>query len=168
MGLCLCRADLHQVSAVSAWVSQAPHGSLPVNVQRFSVLTHGLLLQSSAAAQVGLLSPQLTEGPCQGYTLQGCGRCLLCICLAGEEKRQPAQVSEVLCDCPAEEGVILGQDEAEGPQFCQISGVRNGMDPWDFCSPHAAVQQSGVAKPHVAPSHRGTFPIVPLFFFPPL
>lgn len=62
MGLCLCRADLHQVSAVSAWMSQAPHGSLPVNVQRFSVLTHGLLLQSTAAAQVGLLSPQLTEG----------------------------------------------------------------------------------------------------------
>lgn len=77
-------------------------------------------------------------------------------------------MSEVLCDCPAIGGVILGQEEAEGPQFCQTSELRNSVDPCALCSPHAAVQQSGVAKPHVALSHRGTFPIVPLFFFPPL
>lgn len=94
MGLCLCMAELHQVSVVSVWMSQAPHGSFPVNIQRFSLLTHGL--QSPAAARGGLLSPQLTEGPCPGYTLQGCRRPLLCVCLASEEEREPAQVSGAL------------------------------------------------------------------------
>lgn len=92
----------------------------------------------------------------------------MCSNLASEEQREPAQVSEVLCDCPATGEVILGQEEAERLHFCQTLRAQNGVGSCAFCSPHAAVQQSGAAKPHVAPSHRGTFPIVPLFFFPPL
>lgn len=168
-------------SYASAWQSsttsvqcQCGRVGLPMarsqSIVRDSVLTPGLPLQSpaAAAAQAGLLSPQLTEGPCQGYTLQGCRRCLLCSCLASEEQREPAQVSELLCDCPATGEVILGQKEAEGLQFYQTLRVQNGVEHCASCSPHAAVQQSGAAKPHVAPSHRGTFPVVPLFFFPPL
>ena len=148
------------------WTSQAPHGSFPVNIQRFSTLADGLPLQSpAAAAQGSSLSPQLTEGPCQAHMLQGCRRCLLCSCLARKEEREPAWLSEVLCDCPEMGGDILAQEEAEGPQFCQTKGVRNGVDSCALCSPPAAVQQSGVAKPHVALSHRGTLPIVSLFFF---
>lgn len=166
MVLCLWTAELPPVSAVSVWTSQAPHGSFPVNIQRFSILPRGLLLQSPAAAQGGLLSPLLTERPCQGYTHSN--KALVVHLLGQEEEREPAQVSEAFCDRPAIGGVILEQEEAKGSQFCQTLGVRNGMDPCALCSPHGVVQQSGVAKPHVALSHRGTFPIVPLFFFPPL
>lgn len=64
-------------------------GSFPDNTQRFFILTPGLLLQFPAAAQGTLLSPQLTKGLCQGYTLQGCRRCLLSICLASQQEREP-------------------------------------------------------------------------------
>lgn len=90
----------------------------------------------------------------------------MCICLASEEESEPAQVSEVLCDCPVTGEAILGQKEAAGPQFYETWGVGNGVDLFALCFPHAAVQQPGVAKPHIALSHRGTFPMVPLFFFP--
>lgn len=142
---------------------QAPQGSLLWGMWNFFRLSQGSLLPSSSTGW--LVAPIANEGPCQGYTLQGWRRCLLCICLSSEKEREPAQVSEGLSDCPEIGGVILRWQEAGGPELCHSSGVRNDVDPCALCSPHTAVQQSGVAKPHVAPSNRGTFPIVPLFFF---
>lgn len=120
IGLCLYLAELPKSVQFESGQGRLPkahsHGECSVRLHQ------GFLLQSPAAAQGGLLSPQLTEGPCQGYALQGWRRCL-CICLSSEEEREPAQVSEGLSDCPAEGGVILGWEEAEGPKFCHSSGV---------------------------------------------
>lgn len=128
----------------------------------------GLCTTVPSSSTGWLVAPTANEGPCQGYTLQVWRRHLLCICLPSEEERELAQVSEGQNHYPTIGGVILGWEEAGGPELCHSSGVWNYMDPCALCSPHTAVQQSGVAKPHVAPSHRGTFPIVPLFFLTPL
>lgn len=125
----------------------------------------GLSTRVPSSSTGWLVAPAANKGPCQDYTLQRWRRCLLCICLSSEEEREPAQVSEGLNDCPAIGEDFLGWEEAEGPECFHSSGVWTDVDPCALCSSRAAVQQSGVAKPHVALSHRGTFPIVPLFFF---
>lgn len=140
-GLCLCMAELHQFQCrqvKSPWL-------FPASIQRFSIPAHGSPLQSPAAAEGGFLALQLTGGPWQGCTLQGCRRYLPCICLVSEEEREPAPASEMLCNFPAIGGGILAQAEAEGSRFCQTSGVQNGVAPCAPYSPLAPVQQSGVA-----------------------
>lgn len=90
-------------------------------MQRFFRLNQDVLLQSLAAAQGGLLPPQLMRDHAKAGHSPRMEIVLTCICLSSEEEREPAQVSEGLSDCPAIGEVILGWEEAEGPEFCHSS-----------------------------------------------